>query len=615
MCEIIESLQLLCIENIGKNLNFISTSVSELINVRYPNIIAEKILVAYLRSNHVEKINENSLKFLLNHSSLKTFTIFPKKFDNIKYFDFLNSMEFDDFQISLKKSFDLRTTENFTLKVNNLKIAGFNNNENFPENHQFFSNCFVKNSLFYNELLNYEHDSNESIVKENNLYLLVKNSSEELKNIHILSSCISENSFKKLMESIKEKTKLQDVFLNFSNFLTTRIIHDSLLPSSNTLTKLDFSFQVFSNWDFKIGNELFKSLTSLENLHFIFNDIGPGQIGFALEFFDILKNQISNTLKILTIIFHSYDVFRTPICNFLKRCQLLEEVRIEQIFPPFRGIIEVCESLIPSAKKLEKLNIQGLNLTIGNNIEKFIDLISLCSLTKLELSFYRFNKNTMEKFLKCLKNTNSQLSSIYSYYCSFDASCLELFGRYLKNFKNLQDFSFSDENVPEKYFNDICYGLTESCSTLKNLEFYLPVEYSIGCSGLVQLLERAKALRSFGFMGSLKNKSISSLMEALKLCSSTLQDIDFSFFMSENHTQNLYDLCSCCGNLERVNIGYLPKNSTFGEQFMKSLEKSKYTLCRASLLNSKCKNMLPHSMNDFPKVEFTSCASPESCKR
>lgn len=593
MMKNVEKLELLCIEETGKYINIYSKIDGNLNNFRFSSLIGEKIINSYISNSIDHDVNENGLKFILNHSFIRKINLCKKIFRFITNLKFLNNRQLDKLTISPSNDFKI-DDDNFHLKVKKLKILNFCDITK-SDCSRMLSNCVVEDSLII--IGRGFRGTKDDETRDNILRLIIENSSKNLNTLKIISVIGSNNFPEKLMMSIKQRKNIRNVRLEFPYLSKTTIIRDILLPSSKSIIELDL-FNV-SDWFFDEGNILFKLLTSLKILKFSFpfSDLMDFEIEDALEFLHILKVNHSKNLIKLKLKFDEMIKFKQSLKKFLKNCNCLNELYLVNSSSTNVESINIFDSLISTVETLKSFKLHYYYIKTKEHVESIKNLFSACVFTEIFIDYTNFTTETFKQFLIGLENSRLHLSSLSVVYCNLGSNGLEEINKFIGKCTNLNNFLIRHKRVPKSIFNRFCTNLMSSCEKLEKIQIDFDLELFDDGSKLVKLVENCKKLKSISINSYYIEINIPDLLNSLKDIQENLIEIDLIFFFKSDDVLYFSEFLSKCKNLKRLTTQNIELTTEESEKFIESLKNCKYSL--KYLDSFTLKNF--HS-NNFPNL-------------
>lgn len=579
MSERIKSLEELCTDCIGKNINYFSKYHENNPKIKFSTVVGEKLMIDYLMNSGKDGVDMKGLNFIFNHSFVKNLIIYPRKFKKINNLNFLNNCDLDLLKLYFHDNLNIDKKDNFKFSVKHLKINGSNDFSDF-KNNQFFMNCFVTDCLDY-----FTEKSND-IYEVDLLSLIIEKSCENLKKVYIENANFNKSSFIKFLDEIKKKTNLEDVLFDFSIIsnrkfysIQTSLIRDALLPSANTLTSLFFGSDVCINWNYSQGNILFESLTCLKHLKFTFFINGETAINGSIEFFTVLKIFNSKTITYIYLEFYDINFYRQAFCQFLQSCRKLEKVFIAEKHYRTETNYHLVDSLRPSASKLKILNLENLKLMIRENCRSFKNLLLQTNLVVISIRNYMFDDRSFDEFIYGLKYSNNQLTSIYIDTCNLSDNNLTSLGRFFKNFPTLEHFTFYEDYFFEDSLNYLFHCLSACWKNLQTLMIkgnFEAVRYS---RELIELIKRCINLKSIYlclFNDSTNN--IISLKNGLLKFRGIIEEIQLEFLMNDEKICQFIDFLKPCDNIRSLKIYRQAFTQNLLDKLIECIQNSKGTL-------------------------------------
>lgn len=596
MEENMKKLSEICITVISKNLDTIREIYREKMTVKFGIGDEEKILNAYLQNSKV--LYKQNLQFILNKSIKKNLTIYPTKFLNLKYLDFLNGNHLHYLKICNRDNF-LYKNNHSSIIVDNLEIIDYAEKSN-RINGEFFENFQIENSFIYNGCpgnWNYEVDY---------LNIISNKLSNNLEKIHINLVNLDKNTIRKLLMNLKEKIHLKSLYFNFC-FSTLSSTHPTYLSNltAKMATSVELEHRNFPNWDFKYGNILFESLECLQHISFSFPVTKKSNKNDFKNFFRILGEKTSKSLKSINFHFLNIDKIIKQFTKFLNNCFHLEKVIIKNKLRIDINLDCIWDSLFQTSINLKSIDIcRGLKLE--NDIESIRNLLENCSLNEIYFVRYNLKYASLKEILIGLRNSKNSLKSMEFFNCNLRTDQLELVGDYLNNLHGLEKFVLVDLFSGLQSSQNVYRGLCKSSKTLEKLEINCHLETLRDYRQLLELIQQCKNLQSLCLPKPM-NRVIffQEILGAMKKFQSNFREIKFKYLMNESEILEFLKFLSNCDNLEYLDISGGDLSYEASELLLKNLQRFQFSLKHLWLrlkLNNFHSDILKVFLN-FPYLE------------
>lgn len=560
MIGFVDKLELLCIKEISDNIHRYCRLSDKILSIRYPSFIGEKILTKYIiksyeaRENRLTDIlDEKGLKFIFDYCSISEFYIFPKTFKNIKYFDFLNGKHLKSLTLSLENSIEIKNYD-FLLTVDKLHISNIDCKMDISKSENFLLNCKIEETLMLNI---YHNDCNmhQEFKHEKIIFSIMKNTSKNLKNIKISFIHPPENFARKLLKMISGKENLNKIQLNFSKCIPTYVLKDIYSSSVNSITNFKMNWLDTCSWDFKDGNEIFKSLKNLKYLKFVFDYLELNfNVNEIIEFLNILKIFNSKTLNKIFLYFHDISKFQLSLKEFLNNCNFLDQLTIEESnFPKRKSTVNFFDSLIPTSKNLKIIEWRNFHMETDDSIFGMNNLFLNCQLTELKMYGIKFNNSNCKQLFIGLENSKNQLISLIFDSCYFRIDETEQLIESLKKFKKLQIFSLSEnQNINEETVNEICKSLLNCSGNLEKFRIFQDNVWISNLNWLIELFKNCIQLQKVEMNVIFENQNLQEYFDALKSSQHNLEEIVWNIRLKDNDYPSFVKFLTDFRNLKRI---------------------------------------------------------------
>lgn len=535
MFNLLWSLSYLCIETISKNIYRYCRTAKINWKMCYSNGLGDRLILACISNSFLDDFDEKSYEFILKNFHTEKLHIFPKLFERIKYFDFLNEKYFTELKIDLRNSMILKDKQQFRLKVHKLRLNFSAKDKFFAQSKDFFSNLKVENNIFIH-LRGESNEINEEI--EILLLQLLENTSKEIEQIQIVSYLNPTDYFiKKYLKILLERKCLKNLTINFQN---NDILERKCTILYESTLKLIVPFKInYQNYEYDFP-EYLKNLDSLNSLKIIFLDKKDSEYK-QREYLAFIKslNLISlNSLKLYNFAFKN-DIKES--FEFFKNLPNLESLTLDFI-PCF------CVNL----KNLKSLHLLLYDDTYlpTPNFEKFLNKTSL---KELEINFDCIDESSFLRITNYLQVLENSLLSISFAWQGLHENCLTYFSTFVKKFTKLTDFFLMADEMEEIFMLEILNSLNASRKTLREIyfcafnnfrtEIYKSKEF-------FQILNGFDGLTALSFAVKLQNVDLTESLSVLEKFQKILE-VFIMDFCCEN-LDELLDFLSNCSCLKRI---------------------------------------------------------------
>lgn len=619
MNENLMTLQSICFEILGKNLEFYEKVYKNDKNFKLPEKISERLLLSYISNSGENGVCNEILKFILDKSCIKNFFIYPSKFENVKNYDFLNNQKFDNLEIFSNENLKSEI-ENFNLLVNNLKITELDLHRQ-DDSGKILFNISVQRSIICKEFKcprnwNFDH-----------LHQIIEKASDNLEEIDLRYE-FDENSMIKLMNAIRKKTKLKFVTFHFPTLflyidscvyplhIKLKLIYHGLLPSAKSIAYLDLKLTPEeTDTNFYYLNKLLESLTSLETLKIQLQISRGGK--FVKNIFDTLITIYSKTLKCLHIKCLFRGKFHLELCRALRHFENLEEIEIIQNHVGSlrnQRLSDIWDALDSTTKSLKTINIPQYEghflLSTKFNIYNYDSIkriLSKCSLNKIFFKNYYFTEQGLQECLLELGKSSDKLSYISFNNCQIINRKLPILANFLKNQKHLNTFDFVEKSyIDAKDFEMLCDSLKSSKGKLSKLKLDCNEKFQVNGSQLVELIESCTNIVSLtiDFQFDDSNNFI-KLLNSLERFQDDLEEISFGKNITGDNFFAFTNFLYGCSRLRHLEFGSCQFISAdINNVLIRSLNSSKFTLVSLDLgLRIERDNKFFKFFKDCPNLE------------
>lgn len=631
-----DDLRTICVDKVGKNLNFLIDIYCKNSVLNLPFGIVDEIFNSYLIHSGIDGLDDRILNSILMESLIRNLIIYPEKFKNVKYYDFLNDKKLDNLKAFFYgNNMNIEKNENFSLEINNFELIGLRNIvDELPNNH-LLMNCKVLNtfSFKFNTLEDSFFHLNfiEDYRRINIIHSILNNASDNLENLYIDNVRFSEEYLNKFVESVKRKINLKDVYLNFlisdydnhtvnedddvGDILDyseeiTKYIRDMLLPSSKTISSIEFGNIIYSKWNFAIGNELFESLNNLKSIKFKFFNISNEKSNEDIyKFFEIVHKQNENSLKNIHFTFDDFEIFQPILYEFINRFRFLEKVEIISSCLNYKGFPQVVNSLIPSIKTMKVLNLHNLSILTEMESKLITNFMAFSKLTEIYMRSFKFNIEPFTKFLLAILHSKCKLKVFSIQVCRLDQRHAHLMGQFLAKVNTLEKFSLVDKFICQEFFQYLCNGLKSSSECLKDIQIHMYSTYLFDGYELIDLINNLKNFQAVEMLYFLNyEKCFNDLSNSLMKFQRNFRKLVIRFIMKDEHFKKLFKFLIGCYKLECLKITTDCLKEKFIDELIQSLENCKNSIQNLYLnFDFQCyPTKLFQYLNDCPNLQFVS---------
>lgn len=567
MRRLMRRLEYLCIEIMSKNIQRFKRIPRNKWKLMQCHELGDRLLLACL-SNSFEKMDEDAYQFILGNFSIKKFMIFPKIYEKVKYFDFLNGKSFDELKIILITKIKLRNIENFSIKTKRLYISKQRNTRlSTSENDEFFSKIIV------------EEDIKISANEDSIILSILENSSANLQGFEIDSRFSTEYFKRRLVAKLKEKRHLTNVNLDFLSGLDKGRIFFLFETSFSNLNSFTFRKSTREDWTLKTVNQCLKWIKSIKTLNVslpVLNAKTITETEEITEFLSILKSMETNNL--ISIEFHlfGYKNSGRELSEFLQTCYNLEKFVLFEHKPIE---IDFSTALSNSSKTLKSFTFRSINFEIKEKIKSLTKFFfHSYNIREISLERINFNGEFFSELLKSIENLKLNLITLTIKNCQISDREFQYLPKSLEKLNKLESFSLSQSFIDGRMFSKILKSLHYSSETLGVIILDKDNESQLdNTEELMKLLYKCEKLKTIKLKTFINHKEIPKLLNLLKKFRNTLENIDLSICFSPDYLQQLFDFLSGCTKLQIITGEFVDKIPDWNS-FSTCLENSKYTL-------------------------------------
>lgn len=566
---IVESLENICLDNIGLNLS-LNYEICKNLKIKIPDLIGDKIFKNIFTV--LSRFNEKDLKFFTKEiMNIKNIEIFRKQFVSIKYFDFLNGHKLDNLQVGDCDYFELNSN-NCSFTVKHLLIN--TNFLNILENLRKFQECCK---------------ITESIIVEipypENLYdskLLFNMFDKSIKIIDLSNVDLRLSDFKELMFTVENMKYLNELTMNLRFLSREKILVKELKYYFNYLPKNLKKLNIQIDMDQrKVSSCMPSILKRLENLiSFSFN-VMPLKFTSSKQIIKSLDKFSSKNLQCLDLIFLEIsDQVNILLAELIRKCSLLKELNIFCAEKSQNMLNkELIESLQLRAGQLNICRIPISNpLGLKEDIERLIPNFS--SFVGVDLGDFINYQVDDEYLIKFINSTQNKLKVLKINQCNLNRNFFKKinFGK----FHQLIEIQLSNLRFGDGSFCDLFTQLMHGNCGRNLLSFFMKrciiekkSERSIGnflytCQQLSDI--HLEAIQSSSTL-------FNNIINGLYSCTDKLKSISITECKFTDQPGSLLaKLFWNCRSIEFVSLNQNPLTSNISYEILNNLKNSKRSL-------------------------------------
>lgn len=595
MCVILRRLDFLCIETIGINIEKFKKIPKDKWQLRYCNNLGERLILAANANSKDGGIDEDSYKFILGNFIVKNLLIANKTCKNVRYFNFLNSKNFDELEVDCSKEMLLENTKNFHLKTNKLKIIIDEDRGNIETDGVFLSSLFAEKELVINVICNKSKNEN---VTEDIVLTILSNSSKKMETLTLTKRTASKKFLDKFMVTLQQRKHLRALHLDFCYFFCNT--HVARLFESSLTNLKSFTLSPFTNnWAVKTLIECFKSLTSLQELKIWFSDEKiTNEFDDIKLFFSFLESKDLKCLKDLEIHLPDDAIQAKVFCHFLTYCYGLEKINIVQRNYEFKKGEDFFNSLLSSAASLKCIILQRFEFKNENDLKSLKYVLRYSKIQTVSFVNIKFKNGSFKMLLEGLNHLQDSMISLKFIHTEISEGELKILPKYLKKFKKLNEFQISNNILTEKILREIFHSLQSSSETLGKVVIFWKnhLKKLEKCDELFNLLIKCEKLSIINIDILIVEEKVEQLLCILRKFQDVLEDIDLSFCHASSKINSLANFLYGCPKLKAIS-GFRVFEIEGWDKIIDSLKNSRYCLERAPYFDSKSKSIL----NQYPK--------------
>lgn len=570
MRRILWRLDYLCIEIISMNIHRFSRISKETWRLRHWNDLGDKLILACI-SNSFEEMNENVYDFILSNFSVRKLRIFPKMFEKVQYFDFLNGKSFEKLNIEVVQKMKFKIPlQDIRLETNVLKIFG-NQRKNtgsfmdvymLKKNYEFLLNIHVHKEIkFRFGWQSGFHDESEILLN------LLKNTSKKLEIIDIPLHFENANFSKEFRDVLLDRKNLQNLHIKFYGESPSKI--------NVCIIGLFWLKHTYNNSE-SINNivkalQLFNSINTLEfcfqETFHIYSEIE--------EYFFIANSMTLNNVRTLKISGLNINNHLKSFKNLLENCPKLEELKFNTLcivdLDVFHEILHYSKAL----KILDLNNLKVYNKINNNPLKNFFPYSSLQNVSFWGISF---TDDSFFALIVGLENFQDILISLKIEYCKFQYPFFHMLPQTIKKLHKLKSFTMKSVTGEPELLIEIFKSLQSSSKTLQKISIsfsFLELNNSVE---LFELLRKCNKLTDISIDVKINEDKIPELILLLTKFQNILKKINFNLCFNKKYSENLLNFLSGCTQLKAVKGTEVEIKDELKKQFLKSIDNSKYSV-------------------------------------
>lgn len=598
-----KSLEYLCVEIIGKNIDSISKKPYKKLYLKHRGDLGTKLIYSLISNCFYMRLDENCFQFIFDHFHVKELKINDKLCSIINNFKFLNGIHIKYLEINTGRfSIDCNEINNLNLTVDELKIDLFEGKMWVLEFLNNFSKLII-NKKFIIQSLSHQLTACDKL--ENEIIHVLLMSSDNIESVEINSIFFSQHFKIKLREILKKKHIKYIQILDIVQFFTSLLNSPELIILTNIT---QFELSINNDFDFEDGIEIFKSLQSIENLEidcyaYKTDTVIDTDIGQIEKFFSMLKIFNSKKIRYLKLVLFKQNFYNKQICSFLQNCKSLESLSLSNGYDARNDFSFMNSSLQYSFKRLVQFQLRYFKLQTMQCIDFIDNIFSNSKINELHIQCANFNEEIFQKFLLILEKLKFSLRDLKFDQCSFSINDRLHLSKSLNVFQGLEKFSLMQNILNGQDQLILCKGLQNSYKTLKHIHIWGFGELKVQSypRELFEFLQKSEALNSIELNVEIPKYLLNEYISNLKKFCSNLKTFHINYTNYENSAKPLCIYLSMCPELEYFDCfgSFFRDGIENPKSFLKCLENSKYTLKRLpfNLISSK------EEFLKFPKIE------------
>lgn len=408
-----KTLENLCLISISQNLN-LNYHLCKRNKLKIPCKMGDKIMKSLFKME--KKLDENEVKIfekdIMDLSQFYTNLTIPDdyfRFETfqIRAYDFLNNHHLDCLHLVNLKRFFL---ESESFKVYTKKLIVNKVNEFMDRTLSILKN-FYRNSIFVEESIKFQDVSFKKSL--NPVGLLIRNSFETLKSLHIENCMFEESSCRHLVSQIFYLKNLEELIFveSYSCYIDHLQLRTQFRKTEKEfgkklkILKIPTFFYLFNSY-------MFENLNNLQHLQIF--DYDYPKTENIVRTFEVLSNQNLTALKEFE--FETEMMFEDvelALVKFIKSLKNLEKIDLSVPFWLKSSRSEILTSLKNSCKTLQTFHLPYLYRDHKNKF--LLELIENCqalkeiSLDEFKINWHDFALNLLIKIMNYCKSTIEKL--------------------------------------------------------------------------------------------------------------------------------------------------------------------------------------------------------------
>lgn len=541
MKNMLQRLDVICIEILVANINRFSSAPQENRKLRFTKNLGEKFTQAIRSSSMEEYLDDKTYQFLFRNFDMKEFSISKSLCKKVKYFDFLNEKCLDRLEIELFRVIHLKNK--FFIPTDSLIISEISENHFFNKSSAFFANVRVNRQLIMLNSLENQYD----YFSEDLLLVLLENTSKDIEDIQVAFENRSETFIRKCMIVLNKRKKLKNLFVNLDKTIPNllkvghvRIRLTSKLLNTNRSPSL-ILHKGFNN-SLRDCKDLTKLYLKLEN-----ND----DLKEIRNVFIFLKSLNLENLQEINATSFNVNNYGVYLMELIEKCPRLEKLSFA-CFSPIE--FDFFETIVCVSSTLKELKLELFKIDRTKKIQNFEKFFCNSSLKEITFRKVFFLDNCLTRVLQNAKYLKDSLTFLKIDQCDIVREAIKYLPEVLRELNSLKSFYFRHWKIENGTLMAIFKSLASSSKTLEVIHIHREYRETrvSDCTNLLDLLHSCRHLKKLKLCLSVEHEQFLYIFSALQKFKHILEEIQFDFCWKRTFSDELIDFIVNAKNLKNV---------------------------------------------------------------
>ncbi|CAD5126870.1 unnamed protein product [Dimorphilus gyrociliatus] len=245
------------------------------------------------------------------------------------------------------------------------------------------------------------------------------------------------------------------------------------------------------------------------------------------------------------------------IGNLLKHCSTIESINLGYNKTMDNGFFNICNGLEQSFNTLKNINLFSCNLNDEQN-RMVGKLFKKCSqLETIHLGGNLMMENGLLQICDGLEQAVSTLKDLNFIWCNLNEEHCKHIGKLLKRCSKIETINIGGNENMGNGLSNICNGLVQSSNSLKHVIFFWCNLNENECKMIGNLFENCSNIETINFEWNQQmGNGLFDICKVLLQSSNSLKEINFLWCdLNEQQCRKIGKLFEYCSNIEKIHFG------------------------------------------------------------